>query len=109
MKLGTLDNLDKALRRIAERGMKAVLGNGVAADLGCWMEVCVGMDCVSTAGEMNGFLKTPVKLLKPSLRREGARVIVDQGPRTIDPNAITRHTIESAGVWSELSERCAVA
>lgn len=109
MKLGTLDNLDKALRRIAERGMKAVLGNGVAADLGCWMEICVGMNCVSTAGEMNGFLKTPVKLLKPSLRCEGARVIVEQGPRTIDLNAIARYTVESTGVWSELSERSAVA
>src|SRR5207248_3720215 len=41
MKLGTLDALESGLRRIADRGMKAVLGNGVATDLGCWMELCV--------------------------------------------------------------------
>lgn len=102
MKLGNLDTLEKGLRQIADRGMKAVLGNGVATDLGCWMEICVGLACVSTAGEMNGFLKTPVALLSPSIRCEGARAIVDGRPRGIDLAAVAQHTIERHGAWNEI-------
>lgn len=104
MKLGTLDTLEKGLRQIADRGMKAVLGNGVASDLGCWMEVCVGLSCVSTAGEMNGFLKTPVQLLRPALRYENAAVVLDGEPRDIDLDAVTRHTIEHTDAWPQLMD-----
>ncbi len=38
--------------------MEPVLGNGVATDVGCWMETCVARDLVANAGEMNGFLRT---------------------------------------------------
>lgn len=103
MKLGDLDTLEKGLKQIADRGIKAVLGNGVATDLGCWMEICAGLACVSTAGEMNGFLKTPVALLSPSIRCEGARAVVDGGPRNINLAAVTQHMIERNGPWSEIA------
>ena len=56
MKLGGIDQLGQALRR-SRRWASAVLGNGVAGDIGCWMEACVGARLLTTAGEMNGFLK----------------------------------------------------
>jgi L-alanine-DL-glutamate epimerase-like enolase superfamily enzyme len=102
MKLGTLDTLEKGLLQIADRGMKAVLGNGVATDLGCWMEMCVGLPCVTTAGEMNGFLKTPIQLLTPRLKCDGAAVILDESPQTIDLKAVSENTVEEAGAWGEL-------
>lgn len=103
MKFGRLDTLDKGLRRIADRGMKAVLGNGVATDLGCWMELCVAIGMVSTAGEMNGFLKTPVQLLVPRLKCDGASVILDETERKIDLAAVGSHALERVGAWSELN------
>jgi L-alanine-DL-glutamate epimerase-like enolase superfamily enzyme len=103
MKLGTLDTLERGLRQIADRGMKAVLGNGVATDLGCWMEMCVGLSCVSTAGEMNGFLKTPIQLLKPPLKRDGAIVTLDGVLPTIDLDAVARSATQRVGAWNELS------
>jgi len=102
MKIGTLDMLEKGLRQIADRGMKAVLGNGVATDLGCWMEICVGLSCVTTAGEMNGFLKTPLQLLKPRLRYEKAHVILDGNQPTVDLKAIQKSEIEHTGAWLEV-------
>jgi L-alanine-DL-glutamate epimerase-like enolase superfamily enzyme len=55
MKRASLDRLVVGLDRIHALGMTAVLGNGVATDIGCWMETCVAARCVKTAGEMNGF------------------------------------------------------
>lgn len=102
MKLGRLNTLEKGLRQIANRGMTAVLGNGVATDLGCWMELCVAIGNVKTAGEMNGFLKTPVQLLEPALTCEGASVILDGNMPMINLDAVKKHATDRAGAWKEL-------
>ncbi len=57
MKAGNIENLCTQLRMIRDLGMTPVLGNGVAADPGCWMECCVAAELINNAGEMNGFLK----------------------------------------------------
>ena len=73
MKLGTLEALAQALDRIRALGMKPVLGNGVACDIGCWMEACIAARRVDNAGEMNGFLKPRERLLDAPLKvQEGA-------------------------------------
>lgn len=64
MKMGGLSRLEKGIRLIRELGMEPVLGNGVASDVGCWMEACVARGLISNAGEMNGSLKTKTSLLK---------------------------------------------
>ena len=102
MKLGRLNTLESGLRQISDRGMTAVLGNGVATDLGCWMELCVALGNVKTAGEMNGFLKTPVQLLEPVLKCEGASVILDGSMPRINLDAVRGHAIDRAGAWKEL-------
>lgn len=57
MKMGSLRQLEDGLELIRELGMEPVLGNGVATDIGCWMEACVARNYVTNAGEMNGFLR----------------------------------------------------
>jgi L-alanine-DL-glutamate epimerase-like enolase superfamily enzyme len=105
MKLGRLDTLQKGLDQIRDRGMKAVLGNGVATDLGCWMELCVALTNIDTAGEMNGFLKTPIQLLNPALKCEGPSVTLDGASRKIDLSVVVNHAYERAGAWNELQQR----
>jgi L-Ala-D/L-Glu epimerase / N-acetyl-D-glutamate racemase len=78
MKLGSIDQLEQALDRIGNLGMTAVLGNGVATEIGCWMEACVGAKLLATAGEMNGFLKQRSELLTEPLRVERGRIKLDQ-------------------------------
>ncbi len=76
MKLGSLDALGAALERIRALGMRPVLGNGVACDLGCWMEACVAARHIDNAGEMNGFLRTRGGLLTEALEvRDGALIL----------------------------------
>lgn len=77
MKLGGLDRLERALGLIRDLGMRPVLGNGVASDLGCWMEACVAARAIDNAGEMNGFLKPRIRLLTPPLSVEGGCIRLD--------------------------------
>lgn len=73
MKLCSLERLEAAIARIRAWGLVPVLGNGVATDLGCWMEACVAARCIDNAGEMNGFLKPRERLLADPLAfRDGA-------------------------------------
>lgn len=99
MKLGNLDSLAHGLKMISDNGMTAVLGNGVASDLGCWMEIAAALGTVSTAGEMNGFLKTPVRILNPPLHTEGADVILDGRSFSIDEKAVAAYAVARAGNW----------
>jgi L-Ala-D/L-Glu epimerase len=68
MKFSSLAHLEAAILRIRALGMQPVLGNGVAADVGCWMEACVAVRHIDNAGEMNGFLKPHERLLADELR-----------------------------------------
>jgi L-alanine-DL-glutamate epimerase-like enolase superfamily enzyme len=76
MKLASLEALGSALERIRALGMQPVLGNGVACDLGCWMEACVAARHIDNAGEMNGFLRARAGLLTEALEvRSGAMIL----------------------------------
>jgi L-alanine-DL-glutamate epimerase-like enolase superfamily enzyme len=96
MKFITLQALEDAIRRIRQLGMKPVLGNGVACDLGCWLEGLAAMRLMDNAGEMNGFLKTRASLLAEPLDfRDGAlRMLTGYAPQ-LDAQAVTRHRLES--------------
>ena len=79
MKLGSLTRLAAALDRIRGLGMRPILGNGVASDLGCWHEACVARRHVDTAGEMNGFLRQRQSLAKTPMRVEGGSIRLEPG------------------------------
>ena len=79
MKAGGLERLKRALERIRQLGMTPVLGNGVASDLGCWMEACVAAVAIDNAGEMNGFLKTSESLFKKPLKTENGALVLPEG------------------------------
>lgn len=96
MKLVTLDALAHAIERIRELGMKPVLGNGVACDLGCWLEGLVAARHIDNAGEMNGFLKARSPLLADPLAfRDGALQLKAGYVPRLDPESLARHRIDS--------------
>lgn len=77
MKFVTLESLAAAIERIRALGMQPVLGNGVACDLGCWLEALVAARHIENAGEMNGFLKTGVSLLRPRLVFDRGAIVLE--------------------------------
>jgi len=78
MKLGSIERLEKALARVKDLGFGAVLGNGVATEVGCWMEACVAAKMLTTAGEMNGFLKPRRGLLSRALTVSEGSIQLDR-------------------------------
>ena len=98
-KMGGVEDLRRGLARIRALGMEPVLGDGVAADIGCWMEACVarlGTDGgITNAGEFNGFLKTRTSLLaNPMVAADGALHLPTGYRPEIDQGALAAHTRE---------------
>lgn len=96
MKLITMRKLEDAISRIKSLGMIPVLGNGVACDIGCWMEACVAARHIDNAGEMNGHLKTGTQLLTGKLElNEGALRVKAGFAPSLDVRVIDRHRVDS--------------
>ncbi len=94
MKLGGLGRLAAAIDAIRACGMEPVLGNGVACEIGCWMEACVAHGRINNAGEMNGFLKPGARLLQIPLKFERGAIVLEPGFRPeLDHDALARCTI----------------
>jgi L-Ala-D/L-Glu epimerase len=60
-----------------------VLGNGVASDIGCWMEACVARHAIRNAGEMNGFLRQAAPLAAEPLRVVDGDIQLTPGPAPV--------------------------
>jgi len=93
-KLGGLERLHAGLKLIRRLGMEPVLGDGVSADIGCWMEACVARDTIANAGEFNGFLKPKVRLFAPPLEFSGGALHLVPGfVPEIDREVMAAHRI----------------
>jgi hypothetical protein len=76
--------------------MKAVLGNGVACDPGCWMEACVAARHIDNAGEMNGFLKSRSQLFTQPLEfRDGSIWLKPGFTPQLDTAKLKQHAVDA--------------
>lgn len=99
MKMGSMRRLCEGLDLIRELGMTPVLGNGVASDIGCWMEAIAAVSRVTTAGEMNGFLKPVASVLTRGLVVEdGAIVLAPADAPRPDQEALERFTVDRVDI-----------
>lgn len=96
MKAGGLDRLTRGLKRIRELGMTPVLGNGVASEVGCWMEGCVAAAHLDNASEMNGFLKPRSGVFERPLTMKDGNMILPAKPPSLDGAFLARAALETA-------------
>ncbi len=89
-KMGGAEPLLAGLRRIRGHGLVPVLGNGVATDIACWAEASVARHIELPAGEMNGFLKTPARLLKSPPRLDQGAMVLEPARPQLDLAALAR-------------------
>ena len=96
MKFGSYKNLSNALSLISKLGMKPVLGNGVAGEIGCWMEALAAKKYITNAGEMNGFLKPVSAILQNPLQfKDGCISLEPYYLPKLDVNLINQFQISS--------------
>ncbi len=103
MKFVSLGRLAAAIGRIRARGMEPVLGNGVATEIGCWMEACVAVQGIRNAGEMNGWtkmarplLREPLPLVDGAIRLEpGWQPVIDE--QALAAATLARHRASAPG------------
>lgn len=108
MKMGGLDRLIEGLALIRALGMEPVLGNGVASDVGCWMEACVARRHIGNAGEMNGFLRQAAPLAAAALTVSNGRIVLPPGRALpLDVDRIAAATVDRAGFSSKPRLRAA--
>ena len=98
LKMGGLDRLADALELIRAKGMDPVLGNGVASDIGCWMEAAVAAKHIRNAGEFNGFLR-PVSGILVEPRR------VDSAAMVLTPDFVPELDRDKIATFSVATER----
>jgi L-alanine-DL-glutamate epimerase-like enolase superfamily enzyme len=99
VKAGGIDALVSDLGRISARGMRRVLGNGVAGEIGCWMEACVARLHIDNAGELNGFLKPRDRLFANPLPFQDGSIVMPAGYRPqVDREALERFSIRTEHV-----------
>lgn len=95
-RVGGIERAQTALAKAQELGLTACFGDGVASEIGCWMEACIARGMVDTAGEMNGFLKPQVRLFANPLPYEHGAITLNPGfwPE-INRDVLAAHTMAS--------------
>ncbi|MEQ8355789.1 MAG: mandelate racemase/muconate lactonizing enzyme family protein [Kiloniellaceae bacterium] len=80
-RFGSLDQLRAAIRHLQAKGLGAVLGDGLGAEINCWMEACVADGWIENAGEFNGFVKIrpEVRLLAQPLAFKDGEIVLPAG------------------------------
>ena len=95
-RFGGLSALAEALHRVRDLGMEPVLGDGVAGEIGDWMEACVARSTIRNSGEFNGFLKLADGLLvEPMPFADGALILPAGFWPEIDRDRLDAVTVES--------------
>lgn len=94
MKAGGLAELEQLILRAGDAGLKVVLGNGVAGDIGNFHEMTVAANHVETAGEMNGFLKQKERLLlNPYVASRGRAMLPRNYTPEVDWEKVERYSV----------------
>jgi len=95
-RFGSLSSLQEAIRRIQAYGLQAVLGDGLGAEINCWMEARVADGLLDNAGEYNGFVKIrpEARLLADPLPFEDGEIVIPAGWRpTMDRARLKARTV----------------
>jgi L-alanine-DL-glutamate epimerase-like enolase superfamily enzyme len=102
VKSGGLSSLLDDLQSITTHGMKRVMGNGVASEIGCWMEACVAHATIDNAGEFNGFLKPQDHLFQQPLGFSDGSIVLPAGywPE-LDMAAVKRLSVQQSLIHSK--------
>ena len=104
MKCGSFAHLEKLINKALDAGLKVILGNGVATDIGCLHEAQVAhrSGLTAHAGEMNGFLKGVDQFLQPGLRMDRGKLILPSDRPNVRWDLVSRFAVETLS-WGDIN------
>lgn len=79
MKAGSIVQLNHLIQKAQSEGLKVVLGNGVAGEVGNLHEILVAHSLLTNAGEMNGFLKLKEMIFEQPIKVIDGKVYLPKG------------------------------
>lgn len=97
-RFGGLQRLKAALETIRAEGMQPVLGDGLGAEIACWMEACLAKTYLydageDNAGEFNGYLKPSLRLFTQPLGFNQGALVIPAGYRpALNDEIVQAHT-----------------
>ena len=103
MKCGSLAELARLIKKARSSGLKVIVGNGVALDIGCRHEALVLHEAGLTedAGEMNGFLKCTEQGLDPAIEVEDGHILVPDGQPRVRWDVLSRFAVRERA-WGRI-------
>jgi o-succinylbenzoate synthase len=103
MKCGSFSHLEKMIEKAWGAGLKVILGNGVATDIGCFHEALIAakLGLTVNAGEMNGFLKGIEQFLQPRLHIDKGNLVLCSDGVKINWGLVSKFTLESIS-WGDI-------
>lgn len=104
MKCGSFAHLERLIKKSLDAGLKVILGNGVATDIGCLHEAQVAhrLGLTAHAGEMNGFLKGVDQFLQPRLRVDRGELILPSDRLKVRWDLVSRFAMETMS-WGDIN------
>ena len=71
-----LNRLKKLINQALKNGLKVVVGNGVAGEIGCVQEALISQKLINNAGEMNGFARQKENMFSNDIILRNGRMSV---------------------------------
>jgi len=78
-RFGSLESLAQGIQLIQQKGMQAILGDGLGCDVCNWMEAAMASKLIDTEGEFNGFLKHKDRLFRNPMKFDDGKVFLPKG------------------------------
>ena len=98
----SITRLKEAIKFAHELGLKIVLGDGLGAEINCWMEAKIANSLIDNAGEYNGFLKIDPKariLLNPLKFKKGFLMVSENWKLEIDRDKLEKYSINKEEIY----------
>ena len=98
----SITRLKEAIKFAHELGLKIVLGDGLGAEINCWMEAKIADKLIDNAGEYNGFLKIEPQariLSNPLKFKNGFLLISENWNLEIDRDKLEKYTINKEEIY----------
>ncbi len=100
VKTGSLKRLEYLIQKAFAAGLKVVIGNGVAGEIGCFHEALLSRKLLDNAGEMNGFLKQRSSLLSNRIELVGGKMLIAPGFTAAIPDEVMQGCLVDSRIWS---------